>query len=143
MVANKLSPVASLPVLVHLQGLTSSPHNWLDDKFGTKKTYWCGERLYSLISNLWSTSVNDWGVPVVTDEGSPLGKQRELRVWSMVPISSIGCNHACCLISPLTPATESIHRDMRHLSDIQYLLYSPTAISLPSHPRHRHPQLLS
>ncbi|KAF8840949.1 hypothetical protein BDN67DRAFT_967883 [Paxillus ammoniavirescens] len=76
---NELSPVASLPVPVHLQRLTSSPHHWLDDGFGTKKDVL----------------------------GSPLGEQRQLRVWSMMSISSIECNHACCLISPLTPATES------------------------------------
>ncbi|KAF8834399.1 hypothetical protein BDN67DRAFT_1016540 [Paxillus ammoniavirescens] len=64
----------------------------VNDKFGTKKGVLVWRAPLLINSNLWSTSVNDWGVPVVADEGSPLGKQRELRVWFMVPISSIGCN---------------------------------------------------
>ncbi|KAF8840904.1 hypothetical protein BDN67DRAFT_587520 [Paxillus ammoniavirescens] len=71
MFPNELSPVASLPVPVHLQRLTSSPHHWLGDGFGTKKDVLVWRAPLLINSNLWSTSVNDWGVPVVTDEGPP------------------------------------------------------------------------
>ncbi|KAF8833851.1 hypothetical protein BDN67DRAFT_660258 [Paxillus ammoniavirescens] len=60
----------------------ASPHNWLDDSFWMKKTYLEWRAPLLINSNLWLTFLNDWGVPVVTDESFSLGKRGELRVWS-------------------------------------------------------------